>query len=66
MHLFVCCYAGFFILTISLAGVIYSAEILVAAALVGAFCVVADVGTDSKLLALVLIWGTFKKPCGLR
>lgn len=43
------------VLTISLAGVIDSGEVLVAAALVGTLCVVADVGTHSKLLTLVLI-----------
>lgn len=53
-----CVYILLFSLTISLAGVVYSAEVLVTAALVGAFGVVADVGTNSKLLALVLICET--------
>ncbi len=43
------------VLTISLAGVIDSGEVLVAATLVGAFGVVADVGTHSELQTLVLI-----------
>lgn len=46
------------VLTVSLAGVIDSREVLVAAALVGTLCVVADVGTHSKLLTLVLICAT--------
>lgn len=42
-------------LTIGLARVIDFGEVFVAAALVGSFGVVADVGTSSELLALVLI-----------
>lgn len=42
-------------LTIGLAGVIDFGEVFVAAALVGSFGVVADVGTNSELLTLVLI-----------
>lgn len=45
-------------LTISLAGVVDSGEVLVAAALVGTLGVVADVGAHSKLLTLVLICET--------
>lgn len=43
------------ILTVSLAGLIDPGEVLVAAALVGAFGVVADVGTRSKLQTFILI-----------
>lgn len=43
------------VLTISFAGIIDSGEVLVAAALVGTLGVVADVGTHTKLLTLVLI-----------
>lgn len=43
------------VLTIGLAGLIDSDEVLVAAALVRTFSVVADVGTHSKLLTLVFI-----------
>lgn len=46
------------VLTISLAGIIDSGKVLVAAALVGTLSVVADVGTHSKLLTLVLICQT--------
>lgn len=46
------------VLTISLAGIIDSGEVFVATALVGTLSVVADMGTDSKLLALVLICQT--------
>ncbi len=46
------------VLTISLAGVIDSGEVLVAAALVGTLSVVADVGTHSKLVTFVLICET--------
>lgn len=49
-------------LTVGLAGVIYSAEVLVAAALVGTLRVVADVGTHPKLLTLVLICEGHVKP----
>lgn len=45
-------------LTISNAGVIYFAEVLVAGALVGTLGVVAHVGTHSELLALILICET--------
>lgn len=47
--------------TVSLAGVIYPGEVLVAAAFVGAFGVIADVGTDSKLQTLVLILKIWEK-----
>lgn len=43
------------VLTVNLAGVVDPGEVLVAAALVGALGVVADVGTHSKLLTLILI-----------
>lgn len=43
------------ILTVSLAGLTDPGEVLVAAALVGAFGVVADVGTNSKLQTFILI-----------
>ena len=43
------------VLTISLAGVIDSGEVLLAAALVRTLSVVADVGTRSKLLTLIFI-----------
>lgn len=43
------------VLTVSLAGFIDPGEVLVAAAFVGAFGVVAHVGTDSKLETLILI-----------
>lgn len=43
------------VLTISLAGIIDSGEVLVTAALVGTLCVVADVGAHAKLLTLVRI-----------
>ena len=43
------------VLTVSLAGVIDSGEVLVAAAFVGAFGVVADVGTHSELQTLILV-----------
>lgn len=46
------------VLTISLAGLIDSGEVLVAAALVRTFRVVADVGTHSKLLTLVFVCKT--------
>lgn len=42
-------------LTVSLAGVADLGEVLVAAALVGALSVVAHVGADAKLQALVLV-----------
>lgn len=45
-------------LTISLAGVIDSGKVFVADTLVGTLSVVADVGTHTKLLALVLICET--------
>ena len=44
------------VLTVSLAGVMDPAEVLVAAAFIGALGVVADVGTYSKLQTLILIW----------
>lgn len=44
------------VLTVSLAGVIDPGEVLVTAAFVGAFGVVADVGTHSELQTLILIW----------
>lgn len=50
------------VLTISLAGIINSGEVLVATALVGTLSVVADMGTDSKLLTLVLICQTPEGP----
>lgn len=43
------------VLTVSLAGVVDPGEVLVAAAFVGAFGVVADVGTHSVLHTLILI-----------
>lgn len=43
------------VLTVSLAGLVDPGEVLVAAAFVGAFGVVADVGTHSELQALILI-----------
>lgn len=43
------------VLTVSLAGVADPGEVLVAAAFVGAFGVVADVGAQSKLQTFVLI-----------
>lgn len=43
-------------LTVSLAAVINLCKVLVAAAFMRAFGVVTDVGTDSKLQTLVLIW----------
>ena len=43
------------VLTVSLAGLVDPCEVLVAAAFVGAFGVVADVGTHSELQALILI-----------
>lgn len=46
------------VLTISLAGIIDSGEVLMAAALVGTLRVVADVGAHPKLLTLVLICQT--------
>ena len=45
-------------LTVSLAGVVDSGEVLVAAALVGTLGVVTDVGTHSELPTLVLICET--------
>lgn len=45
-------------LTVSLARVIYPGKVLVAAAFVGALGVVADLGANSKLQTLVLIWET--------
>lgn len=56
------CWIRLEVLTISFACVIDSAEVLVAAALVGTLSVVADVGTHSELLALVLICETPQKP----
>lgn len=43
------------VLTVSLAGAIDPGKVLVAAAFVGAFGVVANVGTDSKLQTLIFI-----------
>lgn len=45
-------------LTISLAGLIDSGKVLVAATFEGTLCVVADVGTNSKLRTLVLVCET--------
>lgn len=49
---------GVDVLTICFASLIDFGEVLVAAALVGSLCVVADVGTHSKLTTLVLICKT--------